>query len=153
MNRSYSDFFLALAGGALLAIMIQLNSLLASYSTPLLSSWTAHGVGAAGAWLLLNLLSATRKKRDPSPDTEHKAPVWAYFGGVPGAFTVVLASISVNSALGLAGTLALGLVGQMVFSLVSDHFGWFGAPRRAVATRDIAVIALVLSGSVLIIFS
>lgn len=47
-------------------------------------------------------------------------------GGIPGALTVLLAAIAVNSPLELAGTLGLMLTGQIVFGLIADLRGWFG---------------------------
>ena len=52
MRERFSDPLLALGAGALLALMIAINSLLASYNSPLLASWLAHGMGAITAWLL-----------------------------------------------------------------------------------------------------
>lgn len=65
----------------------------------------------------------------------------------------MLSSTAVNSALALSGTLALGLVGQAGFSLLSDRFGWFGLPRRRIKVADLGALALILAGSGLIIFS
>lgn len=56
IRERFSNPLLALAAGALLALMIGINSLLASFNSPLFASWVAHGVGAITAWLLLLLL-------------------------------------------------------------------------------------------------
>ncbi|MCC3768665.1 DMT family transporter [Streptomyces sp. UNOC14_S4] len=80
------------------------------------------------------------------------APLWSYLGGIPGAFTVMLASIAVNSDLELSGTIALMLVGQVLFGIVSDSFGLFGTPRRRLVLADFLVVLSVLAGSALIIF-
>ena len=66
--------------------------------------------------------------------------------------TVVVASMAVNSPLGLAGTLALSLVGQISFSLVSDQFGWFGLLKRKLTIHDFISISLVVTGSLFIIY-
>jgi transporter family-2 protein len=65
---------------------------------------------------------------------------------------VVLAAIAVNSRLALSGTIALMLVGQVVFGMLSDHFGLFRTPRRRLVLTDLVVAASVLGGSALIIF-
>ncbi|MGL6324974.1 DMT family transporter, partial [Aeromonas rivipollensis] len=54
----------------------------------------------------------------------------AWLGGLPGALTVVLAALCLNSPLGMAGTLALLLLGQLLFGALCDARGWFGLTRR-----------------------
>ncbi|MGL6582984.1 DMT family transporter, partial [Aeromonas caviae] len=57
-------------------------------------------------------------------------PPWAWLGGLPGALTVVLAALCLNSPLGMAGTLALLLLGQLLFGALCDGLGWLGLARR-----------------------
>jgi len=148
-----TDWLLAIAGGVLLALMINYNSLLANYTTPMYASWVAHGLGAATALVIIVLYSrAFRSTGKEATPQRAKAPLWFYFGGIPGAFTVILAAITVNSSLTLSGSIALMLVGQVVFGIVSDHFGLFRTPRRRIVGTDFLVALLVLAGSVLITF-
>lgn len=144
----FSDPLLALTAGALLALMISVNSGLASFNSPLFASWVAHGVGAFAAWLLLQLLL---RRRTP-PCSATPPPRWAYLGGIPGALTVVVAAITVNSPLALAGSLALMLTGQVLFGMLSDSRGWFGVIQRRLRTNDIIAALLILSGCALLIF-
>lgn len=147
------DLFIALAGGALLAVMINLNSALATFSTPLFASWMAHGIGALVALLLVALCANIfGNKRNNAETKQVKGPLWSYFGGIPGAVTVILAAITVNSSLGLSGTLALGLVGQILFGLVSDHLGLFGLSKKHFTFADFLVVMPVLAGSFILIF-
>ncbi|CAI1612977.1 Uncharacterized protein conserved in bacteria [Serratia proteamaculans] len=149
MREHFSHPLLALAAGALLALMISINSVLASYNSPLLASWVAHGIGAITAWLLLLLLNLRPPKSSPSSVA---VPRWAYFGGIPGALTVVLAAITVNSPLALSGSLALMLTGQVLFGMLSDSCGWFGVMKRRLNANDIIATLLILSGCALLIF-
>ncbi|MDT3249825.1 DMT family transporter [Serratia sp. root2] len=146
----FSDPLLALSAGALLALMISVNSVLASYNSPLFASWVAHGVGAIAAWLLLQLLLFRRKPL--SSAVAVVAPRWAYFGGIPGALTVVVAAITVNSPLALSGSLALMLTGQVLFGMLSDGCGWFGVMKRRLRANDIIATLLILFGCGLLIF-
>ncbi|MFT4182740.1 MAG: DMT family transporter [Rhizobium sp.] len=142
---------LALAAGMVLAVMIDWNSLLARHSSPLFASWTAHGIGALASSVLVTLL-----RGNPATGlaaSHGRWSFWSYLGGIPGAFTVLLAAITVNSHLGLAGTLALMLIGQMVFGIVADAFGLFGLRRTLPGRRDMGAIALVLCGSIVIILA
>lgn len=149
-----TDWAVALAGGVLLALMIDYNSLLAKHTAPLYASWVAHGLGAVAALVLVLLYSrATRAPATDAKPERAKRPLWLYAGGIPGAFTVVLAAITVNSSLALSGTVALMLVGQVLFGIASDHLGLFRTPRRRIVPADFLAALSILAGSALIIFS
>ncbi|MEI5677429.1 MULTISPECIES: DMT family transporter [unclassified Mesorhizobium] len=138
----------AFGSGGLLTLMIHFNGELARYGNALFASWTAHGTGTIAAIIFLAVL----RRRTPAGDAPKVGtPFWAYLGGLSGAATVMLASAAVNSPLALSGTLALGLVGQMIFSLAADRWGLFGLPMRRPGARDFAALGLVLAGSAIII--
>jgi transporter family-2 protein len=153
MKGRSTDWLLALAGGSLLALMINFNSLLAKHTTPIFASWVAHAFGAVASLCLvaLSLRKLSTKGVSQNPQNA-KSPFWFYLGGIPGALTVVLAAVTVNSSLKLAGSISLMLVGQVVFGILSDYFGLFGIPKRKIVTMDFIVALSVLSGSALIIF-
>lgn len=138
----------AFASGGLLTLMVHFNGMLAHFGNALFSSWTAHGTGTVAAVIYLALLY--RKPRGEKVQ-KPKAPLWAYFGGVVGAAIVMLTSSAVNSPLALSGTIALGLGGQVIFSLAADLWGLFGLPKRRPDLRDLAAVSLILGGSALII--
>jgi transporter family-2 protein len=133
----------------MLALMIGLNSQLATLVTPLHASWVAHGLGAISALLIISLI-ALKKPAGPQP-TDLKPPFWSYLGGVPGAFVVVVAAITVNGPLGLTGTLVLSICGQVLFSLLSDQWGWFGLVKRQLTLQRLMTLVPILAGSLLII--
>lgn len=142
---------LALAGGVTLASMIAVNSQLASYSSPLLASWIAHGIGAVTSLIVLIAVSALAGRKMPVlPKTG--TPFWAYLGGIPGAATVVLAAITVNSPLGLSGSLALIMAGQVLFGLSCDALGLFGLTKRSLTLKDGVTLLLMTAGCLLTLF-
>ncbi|WGL58745.1 DMT family transporter [Pigmentibacter sp. JX0631] len=142
------SWILGLLAGVVLTLMINFNSHLAKITSPLFASWTAHGIGTLTAILIIYLNSIVNKiEKEPLK----KIPLWSYFGGIPGAFTVILAVIAVNTTLGLSGTLSLMLVGQIIFGIFSDLFGLFGTTKKSVNLKDFFVIFLILTGSWLII--
>ncbi|MBY3049922.1 MULTISPECIES: DMT family transporter [Rhizobium] len=148
-RNSHPIYFIgAFATGGLLTFMVHLNGELARYGNPLFSSWTAHGTGIIAAVILLLVV---HRRRTPKVEKAPNAPLWAYFGGISGAATVILTSTAVNSPLGLSGTLALGLAGQVAFSVAADSWGLFGLPKRRPDTRDIVALGLVVTGAALII--
>jgi len=146
--RSLLPLISAFGTGCLLTLMVLFNGQMAAAGTALLASWVAHGAGALAALAFLGGMAlAGRKSR-----IWVKAPPWAYLGGAAGAVTVVLTSLTVNSALALSGTIALGLAGQVVFGLAADRFGLFGLARHQPSPRRLLAIGLVLAGSGVLIF-
>ena|SRR3990167_5721836 len=149
------DYVLAIIAGVLLALMIDCNSLLASFTSSVQGAWIAHGVGMFTSVVLIVMLTrflSPRLNLTASSQPRQKSPIWSYFGGVPGAMTVVLAAITVNNGLGLSASLALMLVGQILFGFACDVFGWFGVRKRSLNWQDLLVVSLILIGSVFIIF-
>ncbi len=139
----------AFGSGGLLTLMVHFNGELARYGGALFSSWTAHGVGTVVALLFL---AALYRRRSATPAGDRPGPPrWAYLGGLSGAATVMMTFATVNSPLALSGTLAFGLAGQAVFSLVADRFGLLGLPKRRPEIRDYGALVLILAGSLVIL--
>jgi transporter family-2 protein len=139
----------ALAAGALLSLMVHLNGELARQGGALFSSWMAHGTGTAAALLVVPLWWKAIQRSDAP---RAAIPLWAYLGGLAGAVTVIMTSTAVNSSLALSGTVALGLAGQIVFSLAADRWGLFGIAKRRLRLGDAVALALIVAGSALVIW-
>ena len=131
--------------GGLLTLMVLTNGTLAIYGTLVFASWVPHVTGTVAALLILAIW---RPKR-ASPN---RPPLWSYLAGICGAFTVMLTSATVNTALALSGTIALGLAGQVVFSLIADTRGLFGLPKKRPTARDLTALSLILAGAILLVF-
>lgn len=144
-NSSLLHFTAAFATGGLLSLMVLFNGTLATYGSLLFASWVPHLTGTIAALLLLAVLRPKRAQVT-------RPPLWVYLGGVSGAVTVMLTSATLNSALALSGTIALGLAGQMVFSLFADMRGLFGLPQRTPQPRDFVSLSLIIAGSLILIF-
>lgn len=138
----------AVASGGLLAIMIFLNGELARYTSPVWSSFIAHFVGILGSWFFWRLISKSKQLLPYAAD----APKWSYFGGIGGAMIVVIANITVNSTIGLVGSLSLMILGQTSFAMLFDAKGWLGMAKRKLYLRDFLQVAFILAGSTLTIF-
>jgi len=139
---------LAIIGGGLLALMININSQLSLETSAMNASWIAHGLGSL---LAFGLFYMTKETMDSSSPIHGSVPKLYYLGGLPGAFTVILASITVNSAIGLSGTLALGLIGQLACSILCEALGLFGLEKKKFNLIDLVPITFVVFGSILII--
>lgn len=142
----------AFGSGGLLTLAVFVNGEAGRFGGALFSSWLAHGVGIPVSLLILAIVWRHQRTVAAAARTEFgKAPIWAYLGGIFGAATVMLTSTAVNSPLALAGTLALGLAGQVVLSLAADFWGLLGLPKRRLDRRDAGAVVLIAAGSLLII--
>ena len=138
-------FAAAFGAGGLLTLMVLCNGTLAAHGTLFFASWVPHLTGSIVALFLLLILRP--KRAAPA-----RPPLWAYLAGVSGGVTVMLTSATMNTALALSGTIALGLAGQVVFSLCADIRGLFGLPKRMPTARDYLSLMLIIAGSLVLIF-
>ena len=78
-----------------------------------------------------------------------RAPLWMWAGGAFGVCFISLA-LMLLPKLGASGFIALALAGQVVASLVLDHFGWFGLMERHMTLPRAFGAVLLVAGVVLI---
>jgi len=79
------------------------------------------------------------------PGSAANAPWWAWTGGLLGAF-FVLASIILTPRLGAATTIGLILTGQVLASIVIDHFGLIRVPVHEASFPRIVGALLIGAG-------
>jgi transporter family-2 protein len=136
------SYMLGIVAGLGLAAQIGMNSqlrkVLHSANTAALISFLV------GTIALIGLLLATRAEL-PSRDTLASVPLWAWFGGLFGAFYVAISTV-VATELGATSLLALALLGQLATALVIDHFGWLGMPEHPITLTRLAGVALLGAG-------
>lgn len=101
--------------------------------------------------VLLPIMLALRV-RLPSMAFISRAPLWMWAGGAFGVCFISLALVLLPK-LGASGFMALALAGQVVASLVLDHFGWFGLVQRQVSLPRVLGVVMLLAGVILIQFS
>ncbi len=78
-----------------------------------------------------------------------RLPGWMWVGGVVGVAYVVLAILGVPR-IGAAGFVALVVLGQMIGSLIVDHYGVLHAAQPVNAGRIFGVV-LVIAGMLLVL--
>ncbi len=76
-------------------------------------------------------------------------PWWIWSGGVLGAFFVA-ATVVLVPRLGAATMITLIVAGQMIASLLLDHYGLLGYPVRPMNLERLFGVALVVAGAWLI---
>ena len=77
------------------------------------------------------------------------APPIAWVGGLLGAFFVT-AAVTLVPRLGVAMTFSLIIAGQMLVTIIIDHFGLLGVPVKEVSLVRVGGILLITAGVVLI---
>jgi transporter family-2 protein len=127
------------SAGALLSIQAGVNARLrVTLGSPL---WAALGSFFVGMVALVAVCLAARL---PWPDARRiaAAPAWIWIGGLFGA-TYLTLSAAFATRLGATALIAAVVSGQLVCSVVLDHFGWAGfSVQRLTATRAIGVLLL-----------
>jgi bacterial/archaeal transporter family-2 protein len=137
---------LAFLAGVVLITQVGVNSTLrASLGSPVVAALLSFIVGSVA------LLAFILLTRAPWPGRAQllAAPAWSWLGGVLGAFYVV-STVIAGPRLGAAAFLALVVLGQLMTSLLLDHFGWLGFTQHSLTPLRV-VGALLLFGGVLLI--
>ena len=151
MSQSTNTITLGLFGGFLLASMLFLNSRLGSVSSPIISSLIAHFVGFLTSLLICLILKF--KKKDPEKKPISQTPLWTYLCGLLGGVVVIIGVKCVNSWLGVAGTVILNIVGQIVLSLFIDQYGLFGNKKIRPSKTELFGALLLIIGCAVVIAS
>lgn len=136
----------AIVIGAVLPLQALVNARLGQVTGgALFASFVSFLVGTL---VLAGALIATRA-RWPSIATVVVQPGWIWLGGVIGAVYVLSATVLVPR-IGAASLICLIVLGQLVGSLLLDHYGVLADVRRIDATRVVGA-ALVAVGAVLVV--
>ena len=135
---------IVLAGGAT-ALQAPTNAkLMTAVGSPVNAAFVSFAVGTAALGLLALMFQAR-----PDWAAARGLPWYAWIGGLYGAIFVVAATWAVPR-LGVAMTITLMVAGQLIISLILDHFGAFGVPQSPVNLGRIAGVALVIAGVILV---
>lgn len=116
-----------------------------------------HPLWATLASLLVSilvLLPVIVALRVPLPSLAFitKAPLWMWAGGAFGVCFISLALILLPK-LGASGFIALAMAGQIIASLLLDHFGLFGLVERQMTAPRLIGALMLIAGVALIQFS
>ena len=137
---------LAVIAGVSVVIQQVVNaSLRTALSSAVWAGFVSYAVGLACMALFALAL------RDPAPSASEAArlPWWVWSGGIFGAVFIAL-SVLLVPRLGAAAFIALLVAGQMLASVVFDHYGWMGLTQRPVDLPRLIGAALLIGGVVLI---
>lgn len=140
---------MAFLAGATVPLQAGINSRLSFFSgSPVMASIISFLTGSV-TLIIFALISRTPL---PSSGAFTGAPWWIWTGGILGAFYVASCVILANKV-GAVSMLALIMAGQMITSLVLDHYGIAGYQIQPVNIYKILGILLMIAGIFLIRFS
>lgn len=134
-------YFLSLIAGSLLAFMVSSNGIVGEAAGNYASSVIIHFIGLVAVIIVLFLRKAKFKNL-------RTLPLWMYSAGLIGIITVLFNNLT-YTALGVSLTVALGLLGQSVTSILIDHFGLFGLPVSRFDTKKIVGFVIILGGIII----
>lgn len=139
-------YILALVGGVGIALQVGMNGAMRQATgSAAFAALTSFTVGLIA---LAAFLTFTRAGL-PSRMLVSSAPAWAWMGGLRGAFYVANVTM-IAPRIGAAAMLAFTMLGQLIASLVLDHYGWLGFAQHALSAQRLIGAGLLLSGAVLI---
>jgi len=137
---------LALVAGALLAAQGPILARLAVHAGgPIQAAIVAFAIGLT-ALVAVCLLTGGAL---PRPSGVLRMPIWVWAGGLIGTSLLVLTLLAVPR-IGVTTFAAAVVCGQLVAALAYDHTGAFGLELRRIEPRDLAGVALLIAGLVLI---
>jgi bacterial/archaeal transporter family-2 protein len=146
MSNIYFYLLLALAAGAMMPTQAATNNKMAVVvGSPIMSAFISFFVGTIALFVYVLIAGIPLS----SIAAAKEAPAIAWIGGLLGAFFVT-AAVALVPRLGVAMTFSLVIAGQMIVTLIIDHFGLLGVPEKAVSPARIGGVLLIMAGVVLI---
>jgi len=147
MSNIYLYLLLALAAGAVMPTQAATNNKMAVFlnDSPVLASFISFFVGTIALFIYV---VASGTSLGNLALAKNATPV-AWVGGILGAFFVT-ATVALVPRLGVALTFSLIIAGQMIVTLVIDHFGLLGVPMKEISAARIGGILLITLGVILI---
>lgn len=144
--NNYLFIILALLAGMAMPTQAVVNSRLAnSIESPILAAFISFFVGTVVLFIYILLTGVSLNNLTAAKN----APPVAFIGGFLGAFFVsVMATIIPRIPVALAFSLAIA--GQMLVTLLIDHFGWLGVAEKPINFMRVLGAALITVGVVLI---
>jgi len=146
VTRMHPRMALLLAAALLVGMGLPLQSginaqLRISLNQPLLAALVSFGVGTVA----LALISLALRVPVPPASQLGQVPLWQWSGGLIGAI-YIFSAVLLAPRLGATALVGAMVAGQMLASLVYDHFGVAGYPVIPVTLPRIFGVGLILTG-------
>jgi len=136
---------LGLIAGMILPLQALMNGRLGQHlGGPVWAATVSFFIGTVG----LLAYQAVQRASLPTVTQFSSVPAWLYVGGFLGAFYVASATI-VAPKLGTTALFSLVIFGQLVASLLLDHFGVLSAANHPVNVMRVVGVLMVFGGAML----
>ena len=143
-------FFLiiTLAMGLLMPLQTAANSRLRGVVGPAYVSTLVSFTVSTLALLAVSLLAGIPVL--PTGTMLAEAPAWSWFVGIVAVVTITIA-IHLFKEIGQLQAIVIPMFSQLIFSLLIDHFGWFGSQVIPLGTKRIIGSLLLIVGVTLVV--
>ncbi len=149
MSSFFNNYFfiiLAVLAGMMMPTQAAVNNKLAgAVGSPILAAFISFLVGTIALFLYIVASGIPLGDLFSAKD----ASIVAWTGGLLGAFFVA-ATVTLVPRLGVALTFSLLIAGQMLVTLVIDHFGLLGIPVKEVNLPRLLGVTFITIGVILI---
>jgi len=149
MSSFFNNYFfiiLAVLAGMMMPTQAAVNNKLAgAVGSPILAAFISFLVGTIALFLYIVASGIPLGDLFSAKD----ASIVAWTGGLLGAFFVA-ATVTLVPRLGVALTFSLLIAGQMLVTLVIDHFGLLGVPVKEANLPRLLGITFITIGVILI---
>jgi transporter family-2 protein len=136
----------AAAAGACIALQASANGM---FRRNLGDPWYPTFFSICGTFATAILFMLLFRPASPSPESLRSTQWWNWIGGPLGA-AIVLAGATLTPRLGAAAFIALVVGGQLICSVLLDHFALLGLPEQPITPGRVAGVVLVVLGVVCI---
>jgi bacterial/archaeal transporter family-2 protein len=139
--------FSAFSAGVLIAAQAGVNAQLGKrVGNPILGALISFLIGT----VILSVVFLSLRIPWPSlSQVARESPWWIWFGGIMGAIFVATTTV-VAPRIGSSNLICAVVAGQMLVSLLIDHYGWIGFPKSEVSVTRLLGAGLLIVGVLLI---
>ena len=127
--------------GGLIAIMLSFNSILSQHIGTYTSNVVIHLVGLITIFIIMVL-------KKYKVNFSRGVPILLYSGGAIGIFTVIFNNVSMG-AIGATLTVSLGVLGQVICSLIIDHYGLLSMKKVEFEKKKILGLSVMILGIII----
>ena len=140
---------IALLAGSALAVQVGINNgLKERLEQPLVAAIVSFGTGTL---VLIAYWFASRSEL-PSAARWQGGPWWIWLGGSLGAVYLLL-TVTFSRQIGAAGWLGVVVTGQILTSVILDHFGLLGFEQHSISWQRVGGVMLLLTGAAVVLRS
>ena len=143
---------LALIAGVAAPIQFAANAKLGQGAGgPTTAAAISFAIGTAALLVLVSGILLVGRGESPTIPGAMEVPWWAWAGGFLGAFFITT-SIILTPRLGASPTIGFIIGGQMIASIVLDHFGLLDLPTSPANLPKLGGVALVIIGATIVLY-